>query len=188
MKIKAFTLAEVLLTLVIIGVIAAITIPTVHNSTNRLQYKSGLKKAISTICYAIDKNWAFTNKSVTDYNTEQELFDEIFNKYLAIFDMPSEFTTDVCNGLIFRTNDGVIYCLQNFYSSGSGDPDASCSENNMVPCVNSDTANLWIDVNGIKGPNKITESSDMPSDIYPAQIYSRKVVPYGDAAYEVMFN
>lgn len=49
---KAFTLAEVLITLGIIGVVAAMTIPTLIANTRGAQYRSRLKKAISTISQA----------------------------------------------------------------------------------------------------------------------------------------
>ena len=45
-KMKAFTLAEVLITLGIIGVVAAMTMPTLMNSTNGAQYKTAYKKSI----------------------------------------------------------------------------------------------------------------------------------------------
>ena len=47
-----FTLAEVLITLGIIGVVAAMTIPTLIANTRGAQYRSRLKKAISTISQA----------------------------------------------------------------------------------------------------------------------------------------
>ena len=46
MKKLGFTLAEVLITLVIIGVIAAMTIPTLMNNTNSQEFRSAFKKAI----------------------------------------------------------------------------------------------------------------------------------------------
>ena len=49
---RAFTLAEVLITLGIIGVVAAMTIPTLIANTRGVQYRSRLKKAISTISQA----------------------------------------------------------------------------------------------------------------------------------------
>ncbi|MFA6990063.1 MAG: type II secretion system protein [Candidatus Gastranaerophilaceae bacterium] len=45
----AFTLAEVLLTLTIIGIIAAMTIPGLMNSTNKMENVVALKKAYSTL-------------------------------------------------------------------------------------------------------------------------------------------
>ena len=44
-NVLGFTLAEVLITLVIIGVIAAITVPTVMNNVREQQYKTSFKKA-----------------------------------------------------------------------------------------------------------------------------------------------
>ena len=44
-----FTLAEVLITLVIIGVVATITIPAIHSLAEKQEYVSKLKKAYSTL-------------------------------------------------------------------------------------------------------------------------------------------
>ena len=50
---KAFTLAEVLITLTIIGVIAAITIPNLMQKYTKHQYVVGLKKAYSVLQNAV---------------------------------------------------------------------------------------------------------------------------------------
>ena len=52
---KAFTLAEVLITLVIIGVVAAITVPNVINNTNNEELVIKLKKAFSIFSQATDQ-------------------------------------------------------------------------------------------------------------------------------------
>lgn len=52
MKNKAFTLAEVLITLVIIGVIASLTIPTLKKVSDEKAYVSGLLKAYSELSSA----------------------------------------------------------------------------------------------------------------------------------------
>ena len=48
-KLKAFTLAEVLITLAIIGVVAAITIPSVVNHNKELELKTQRKKMVNVI-------------------------------------------------------------------------------------------------------------------------------------------
>lgn len=49
MKCKAFTLAEVLITLGIIGIVAALTIPTLIANTKSQQFRSQFKKTLSTL-------------------------------------------------------------------------------------------------------------------------------------------
>lgn len=46
MKIRAFTLAEVLITLGVIGVVAAMTLPTLIQNYQEQEYVNKLKKAI----------------------------------------------------------------------------------------------------------------------------------------------
>ena len=55
---QAFTLAEVLTTLMVIGVVAAMTIPTLINSTDDQQHKVALKKGISILSQATQLNTA----------------------------------------------------------------------------------------------------------------------------------
>jgi len=55
---KGFTLAEVLTTLMVIGVVAAMTIPTLINSTDDQQHKVALKKGISVLSQALQLNIA----------------------------------------------------------------------------------------------------------------------------------
>lgn len=52
-RVPGFTLAEVLITLAIIGVVAALTIPLLINYANDLQYKSAAKKAYSLCAQTI---------------------------------------------------------------------------------------------------------------------------------------
>ncbi|MCR4881520.1 MAG: type II secretion system GspH family protein [bacterium] len=51
---RGFTLAEVLVTLLVIGVIAALTIPQLINSTEDRQFKTAYKKAVSSIANATE--------------------------------------------------------------------------------------------------------------------------------------
>ena len=64
-----FTLAEVLITLGIIGVVAAMTIPTLISNTNGAQFKTAYKKALSTLNQAVLMNIAMED---TDFSTLQK--------------------------------------------------------------------------------------------------------------------
>jgi len=63
-----FTLAEVLITLVIVGVVAAFTIPTLVNNTKKQEYVAGLKKANSVLSQAVYKIGQNKGYPVGDYS------------------------------------------------------------------------------------------------------------------------
>ena len=72
-KISGFTLAEVLITLGIIGVVAAMTMPSLMSSTQGAQYKAAYKKALSALSQAVTLNvaldeWNFADLSSNDAN------------------------------------------------------------------------------------------------------------------------
>ncbi len=65
-KENGFTLAEVLITLAIIGVVAAITVPSVISNSQQQEFKTGLKKAVSVLNSAITMNIALDGESPYD--------------------------------------------------------------------------------------------------------------------------
>ena len=65
MKKQGFTLAEVLITLGIIGVVAAMTIPTLISNTNGAQFKTAYKKALSTLSQAAIMNVALDDTDLS---------------------------------------------------------------------------------------------------------------------------
>ena len=193
MKKLGFTLAEVLITLVIIGVIAAMTVPTLMNNTNAQEFRSALKKAISGANQALTLHYALEGLSANDYS-DAAAITAVFKKRMSIIDGQETFTTDDCDGAskntVFTTADGIIFCVDSTYASEVSDEQGvPCDSYNTVPCTEStDKANLWIDVNGAKNPNKATTFSSRPRDIYQAHIYAQKVVPFGEPTQEVMFD
>ena len=70
---KGFTLAEILITLAIIGIVAALTIPSVISNSQQQEYKTGLKKAVSVLNQAITTNLALDGD--TPYTTKDKLGD-----------------------------------------------------------------------------------------------------------------
>lgn len=191
---KGFTLAEVLITLVIIGVIAAMTIPTLMNSTNQQEFRVGLKKAISAVNQAVSLNYALEGKSIgdDDLNTAANVVSNLFQKRMSII---STQTVDVAfatnekvtpsNTNTFYTADGMRYAIS---VSGSGTYDPDSNEYYY--------GYLLIDVNGDKGPNTLTTDGKAPRDTYVATVYGNRVVAgvagatsgYGVAPREVLFD
>ena len=73
MKKNGFTLAEVLITLTIIGVVATLTLPALMTNTAEQQAKTALKKGINTLTEAAQMNQSiagFDYASLTSSDTE----------------------------------------------------------------------------------------------------------------------
>ena len=162
---KAFTLAEVLITLVIIGVVAAMTIPTLINNTKKQEYVAGCKKAYSVLSQALYKIGQNNGYPVGDYTffSEENIIDE-FSKVLSVFKICDSFNEcsgksiydykylnndlnnhNVSDGRTIITNDGQMYSMIVSYGGTYG----ISSEDNA-----NTLARILVDVNGSKNPNQ----------------------------------
>ena len=82
---SAFTLAEVLITLVIIGVVAALTIPMAINRMQREELRSQFKKAVGVLYQVVQKMKADNGDLVLDYNNDTTpIFRERFMSYFHV--------------------------------------------------------------------------------------------------------
>jgi len=90
----SFTLAEVLITLVIVGIIAAVTVPMIIQNHKKVETAAKLKKVYSTLKNAvklseIDHGVPFEEWGIFDSYSEEESkknFNEYFSKYLNYAD------------------------------------------------------------------------------------------------------
>lgn len=192
---KGFTLAEVLITLVIIGVIAAMTIPTLMNSTNQQEYRTGFKKAISALNQALSLNYALEGTMIGDstLNSTSATITNLFKKRMSVVATSTNvaFATNSQVGVtpaatnVFYTADGMRYA---FSLSTAGTFDTDSNEYYYGLFI--------IDVNGEKGPNTFTTTAAQPKDTYVATLYGNRVVAgipgqstgASQAAREVMFD
>ena len=210
-----FTLAEVLITLGIIGVVAAMTMPTLMNSTQGAQYKTAYKKALSAISQAVTLNvaldeWNFADATgsspytvtemlssrmnvVRTETTASNIVDAKGNAYSVSIGsgsrqgITSAEAIDSNNTTLFF-NDGIMFT----YATAS------------AGCTHADGATPhdcygFIDVNGIKAPNRIvqcdnagTDETDCqiknPTDVYPVRFYDATIVPNSTPARAVLFS
>lgn len=172
----AFTLAEILITLGIIGVVAAITIPILTNQYQNHTYITGLQKAYATLSqisqkiqadYGCSGNLACTGLfgAATDANS---LGTEFVKYYKASKDCGIT-TNQFCwpdsvanhydgSGNIinkntdathykFMTNDGMSMAIVNYSTNCT-------TTSGTGPLASSVCAIFSIDVNGAKGPNR----------------------------------
>ena len=204
-----FTLAEVLITLGIIGVVAAMTMPTLMNSTQGAQYKAAYKKALSAISQGVTLNVALDGASFADsvagtagstatansvaniLNARMNVVRAALGNADAAYTMSGTGapTKDATNTALFF-NDGVTFTFPNSAAACTNDPDNSGATKKI--CKG------FIDVNGQKGPNKIVACDSgtqndsckvsSPTDIYPVKFYDQTILPNSPAARAVLYG
>jgi len=95
----AFTLAEVLITLGIIGIVAEMTIPTVVNGASKVAYTSGLKRSYA-ILSQVQEMIATDNGEFADAMSnvsDDDGFSNIFAQKIKVSkNCPSTDTTNAC--------------------------------------------------------------------------------------------
>ena len=79
-----FTLAEVLITLVIIGVVAALTIPNLVNKTNKEELRTGLLKAQTSLSGALERYYALNGEKLIPANLSSRSLEPILKKYVLL--------------------------------------------------------------------------------------------------------
>ena len=118
MKKYGFTLAEVLITLAIIGIVAALTIPSVISNYQQQEFKTGLKKAVSVLNEAIQTNIA--QEGETPYENE-DLFNYI-QRHMSVLKTMQVWNAK--NGSwgstndVFYTTDGMRFEIDNTQHEG----------------------------------------------------------------------
>lgn len=200
---SAFTLAEVLITLGIIGVVAAMTMPTLMNSTQGAQYRAAYKKGLSALSQAITLNVALDdyNFATADSGTaEGSIYAALKNRMNIVkttagstgYDIKDEagdpFTQETSNYTLFF-NDGIVF---SFPQSAK-----NCTNDETVGTVT--ICKGFIDVNGEKNPNRLvrcdnggTTDNDCkvknPTDVYPVMFYDQTVLPATVGARNVLYG
>lgn len=189
-----FTLAEVLITLGIIGVVASMTIPTLMNKTSGAEFKAGFKKMVSSLNQAITMNVALEgmdfstlSAGVTDgsiYYMFITRLNTVKTTNGAVTDMGTAFTG---SNYTLYFNDGMVIsfpqtaasCVKNVAADGSYTVPAGCE--------------VLIDVNGTKKPNKLSVATTGATtagvfDQFKVQICNQEVLPLDDSAKYVLYN
>lgn len=189
----AFTLAEVLITLGIIGVVAALTIPALINNTNDSELKNSWVNAYSILSAAAarvrDDNGG-SQAGLIASNFYQTLL-PIYEQYLNFQKTcPNDAIAEGCWHTTFKAYNGVTCDTTqggncDFWQSSAGNPFRGAILNNGMllliqshtpTCTDADTAfgcaRMTVDVNGFKPPNIYGK------DIFTLVLDNTKVVPY----------
>lgn len=117
MKKGGFTLAEVLITLALIGVVAAITIPSVIVKTKKQEYIAGYKKAISVLNSAIGVG--ISKDKMSPANTENSY--ELAQFFIRNMNIAKVGYENSMSSTVFYTADGFRYTIPDDQYGCSGD-------------------------------------------------------------------
>lgn len=155
LKQKAFTLAETLITLSIIGVVAAMTVPTLMANTQKQGYVTGVKKAYSNLQNVMKKlpmelgcsngDYSCLENTVWGQNVDNWGF-EILSEQFKLAKKVSECEYSISFGNHSNSTPVETRCFQ---TTGGMLMFDSLHYDNLA------LASIGIDINGDKGPNKI---------------------------------
>ena len=107
MKIKAFTLAEVLIALVIIGVVSSITLPTIFANVHRQSMITALKKEASVLAQSLERYYMVNGERlVPDEFRATHTFKPEFMGYFNVLEDCGLGHDDVNTACIPNTNNG----------------------------------------------------------------------------------
>ncbi len=171
---KAFTMSEILLAIAILGVLTAITIPTINAQKangDKLMFRKAcimtqekLKEMVNDeVLYPYDEeNYGFKNTIPVTYNgttySGTSKFRNIFKSNFKIMKDEIDYNQDLFDGRSylhkFQTEDGIIWYIPN-------------SDFSSKPIT------ITIDVNGEKKPNCSYKSSCQKPDQFKLEITNR---------------
>ena len=206
MKKYGFTLAEVLITLGIIGVIAAMTLPTLIQKQHEKEIVTALKKFHSLMSqayvFAVEKNGPIELWGLDTGTDDDDTFSESSKKYMDLFS-PYLKTVKRCKANEANCYAPVIYKYinGNTYMNGttpykletaalsdgmvfSIEPmSADCTfARGRTKQLQNICASLFVDVNGVKNPNVLGK------DVFSFYITKYGLVPRGTAMDEHAYN
>lgn len=180
-KLVAFTLAEVLITLGIIGIVAAMTIPSLMQKTQDKELKVAWKKNYSVLNQVVMRMAVDNGGSIVGVFTSGSDMRDKFAQYLLKSKVCDDSIGQKCwapdtkgldnstgvldSGSSIMLNDGS---LVQFWLN-----DSNCVSDWGTPPVYKRCGGGVVDVNGLKKPNVIGK------DIFPFSVLDGRILPYG---------
>lgn len=172
---RAFTLAEVIITLGIIGVVATMTLPSLIQQHKKSEAAARLKKFYSMMSQAIllsqqdnenIENWNMVSfirdtQGNYDYSANSEISKKFFVKYIAPY---IQYT---------KVEDGKNYLDENGINIGGEHPTIYLADGSTFAIMNSVCMDFIYDVNGKRDPN--VSGKDIFRFLICPQQYHRKL-------------
>ncbi len=146
MKKRGFTLAEVLITLGIIGVVATVTMPALMTNFQKQTYVAGIKKAYNTVQNAVDMYMAvegISDLSSADFIGDTDALKTFVNQYFRI-------VTD-CGMNMHNTSGGVQCFAEKYYTLGGSTYGSNIGKGCEYVAISADGVSLCFDTSDITG-------------------------------------
>lgn len=178
-----FTLAEVLITLGIIGVVAAMSIPTLMTKTGTAEYRSGFKKAVAVLNQAVTMSVALDGTDFSNLNSGNGAGSvlQMFSSRLNV--MSTDTVTNATMG--FGTSNYTIYLTDGMVVSYPTTA-ASCTTPGQAGCV------AVVDVNGPRKPNRISTATSGNTnavyDQFTVDFFNNEAMPHDAPAQYILYN
>lgn len=186
---KAFTLAEVLITLGIIGVIAAYTIGAILNNIQEAELKTSYRKVLSLISQAAlqltDDNGGNLSGFITTGSGAQRS-ERAKDKFATKLDVVANCNSGASYGICWHKSADYLYYYNytqyvywgqwsEFASMVLKDGTMVYFNDAMITCTDTSyCAKLIVDLNGTKGPNAVGH------DIHWIYVYANSTKPSPD--------
>jgi prepilin-type N-terminal cleavage/methylation domain-containing protein len=175
---SGFTLAEVLITLLIIGVIASIVIPGLIQNSQDAELKTAWKKLYSELSNATKLFITENSGSLANvFQTSEDMVNAYKPKFNCIKECSASDTPGNCwhTGIGFKHMNGIdggTRYYPGFILNNGGMvifrlTDANCTQDNI------NCGWIYVDVNGFKGPNIVGK------DIFLADLRANSIIPAG---------
>lgn len=180
---SGFTLAEVLITIGIIGIIAALTIPVLMQNIQDNGLKIAYKKSFTILSQATQRIANDNGGSILGTFSSNTSIKNLYLNYLStIKNCDYGASTGICWATTTKYIDGTIK-TDMWNSTGivlkDGSTimfsvDANCQTTSSgTPMGQSTCGNISIDVNGLKPPNTFGK------DMYMVHILQNRILPFG---------
>ena len=178
-RLQGFTLAEVLITLGIIGIVAAMTIPSLINNSQDVQFRSAWKKTYSNLSQAhqklvSDNGGTIKDLTANDANSNINALD-YFLPYLSYRKRCVLAQVDGC----WHANNQFYFLNSTPYSiGGNSTAGAILNDGTLIfyrysPTCATVCGYMFVDTNGFKSPNKIGK------DIHFIYLLPDRLIPRG---------
>jgi len=177
---KGFTLAEILITLLIVGTVASLVIPALIAETQNAELKAAWKKSFAEISQATIKMTIDNGGSLKNVFSDNNSVRDEYLLYLNHIKICNDASNEGCwhaskkwhylngqdepplNGPAFISNNGYLFRFK------LNDPACLSPAGEYTRC-----AGFYIDINGFKGPNTAGR------DIFAVSVLENSLLPIG---------